>query len=163
VDLFERSSRSRVHDFTPGVAPSGLVWTAPIPDEAIVVSPDGRRLEVDARDIAVTDATPATVVPATVSFQMTWRGRGRPRALGQGTAVPPTDQAAFLGQFFRRARARGTFSGTAGSFTFQSNPKRRVRSTFAELGTEQTGALLAGAVRCGTCAGSGDPGTPDGW
>jgi hypothetical protein len=163
VDLFEPGSGSRVHDFTPGVASSGLVWTVPIPDAALVVSQGGKRLDVDVRDLPVIDATPAEV-PATVSFQMTWRGRGRARQLGQGTAVPPTDAAAFLGRFFR-ARARGTFSGAAGSFTFQSNPKRRARSIFAELGTEQTGALLAGAVRCGGCArsGPGDPGSQYGW
>jgi hypothetical protein len=162
VDLFEPGPGSRVHDFTPGVAPSGLVWTVPIPDDAIVVSTNGRRLDVDVHDVPVIDLTPADEVPATVSFQMTWRGRGRVRQLGLGNTVAPTDQAAFLGRFFR-ARARGTFSGAAGSFTFQSNPRRRARSVFAELGTEQTGALLAGAVRCGACARSGDPGSPYGW
>jgi len=151
VDLFEPGSGSRVHDFTGGIAPSGLVWTVPIPDEAVVASPDGKQLTVDVHDVAVIDATTSGEVPATVSFQMTWRGRGRARDRGRGTAVPATDPAAFLGRFFR-ARARGTFSGTAGGFSFQSSPKRRATSLFAEVGTEQTGALLPGAVRCAACA-----------
>jgi hypothetical protein len=124
------------------------VWTVAIPDEAIVKSGDGRRLDVDVHDVAVIDATPAEI-PATVSFQMTWRGTGRTRQLGSGSAVPPTDAAAFLGRL-ARARFRGTFSGGAAGFTFQS--KRRLRTIFAEVGTEQTGALLAGAVRCKPCS-----------
>jgi hypothetical protein len=151
VDLFEPGTDSRVHDFTGGVQPSGLVWTVPIADDAIVVSRGGRQLDVDVHDVAVTDATSGTEIPATVSFQMTWRGRGSARRLGRGNAVPPTDAAAFLGRFFR-ARAKGVFSGVAGSFTFQSNPKRRAQSLFAELGTEQTGALLAESARCAACA-----------
>ena len=160
MDLFEPGSGSRVHDYTGGIQPSGLVWTVPIADDAIVVSPDGRRLDVDVRDVAVVDATPAEL-PATVSFQMTWRGRGRARQLGRGAAVDPTAASAFLGRFLR-ARAKGTFSGATGTFTFASNPKRRAHSVFAELGTEQTGALLPSAVACGACAGS-EPGLPPPW
>jgi len=139
----------------------------PISDDAIVVSRGGTRLDVDVRDIPVIDSTGAPLpveLPATVSFQVAWRGTGAARRLGRGATVGPTDAKAFLGRFFR-ARARGTFSGAAGTFTFQSNPKPRVRSIFAELGAEQTGALLAGAVRCDACARPGptDPGLPDPW
>jgi hypothetical protein len=154
VDLFEPGSGSRVHDFTGGIAPSGLVWTVPIPDGAVVASPDGKQVTVDVRDVAVIDATTAGEVPATVSFQITWRGRGRARDRGRGTAVSPTDPAAFLGRFFR-ARARGPFSGsTPDGFSFQSGTKHRATSLFAEVGTEQTGALLPGAIRCAACAGA---------
>jgi len=142
-----------VHDFTGGIAASGLVWTVPIPDGAVVASPDGKQLTVDVHDVAVIDATPAGEVPATVSFQITWRGRGRARDRGRGTAVSPTDPAAFVGRFFR-ARARGTFSATAGGFSFQSSSKRGATSLFAEVGTMQTGALLPGAIPCVACAGA---------
>ncbi len=164
MDLYEPGSSSRIHDFTGGILPSGLVWTVPLPDESVVVSPDGKRLDVDIRDLAVIDTTSTQGdVPAVVSFQITWKARGKARQLGRGTAVPPTDAAAFLGRFFR-ARARGTFSGTAGSFTFHSSLERKARSLFAELGTQQNGALLAGAVRCDACGRvePGDP-LPDPW
>jgi hypothetical protein len=136
------------------------VWTVPIPDESIVISHGGRRLDVDVHDVAVIDAAP-TDVHATVSFQMTWRGKGRARQLGRGTTVAPTDAAAFLGHFFR-SRVHGTFSGVSGAFTFQS--KRRLEKLFAEVGTEQTGTFL-GAVRCDACGRSapGDPGSQQGW
>lgn len=158
MDLFEPGSGSRIHDFTGGILPSGLFWTVPLPDDSVSVSPDGKRLDVDVRDVAVIDTTRDGDVPAVVSFQMTWKGRGKARTLGQGTAVDPTDPAAFLGRFFR-ARARGTFSGAAGDFTFQSSLKKRARSVWAELGTQQNGALLAGATRCDSC-GRFPPGEP---
>ena len=150
MDLFEPGSDSRIHDFTGGILASGLVWTVPLPDESVVVSADGKRLDVDVRDVAVIDTTRQGDIPAVVSFQMTWKGHGKARTLGRGTAVEPTDPAAFLGRFFR-ARARGTFSGAAGDFTFQSSPQRKAKSLWAELGTQQNGALLAGATRCDSC------------
>ena len=158
MDLFEPGSDSRIHDFTGGILPSGLFWTVPLPDESVIVSPDGKRLDVDVRDVAVIDTTRQGDIPAVVSFQITWKGRGKARTLGRGTAVEPTHAAAFLGQFFR-ARARGTFSGAAGDFTFQSSLKRRARSVWAELGVQQNGALLAGATRCDSC-GRIPPGEP---
>jgi hypothetical protein len=100
---------------------------------------------VDARDVAVIDdrGAPAGETPAVVSFQMTWRGGGGRRHL---TAESP----AFAGQFLRRARARGTFSASEDGFSFTSNVRKRIRSTFAELGTEQNGLFLA-AAQCARC------------
>jgi hypothetical protein len=151
VDLYEPGPGSRIHDFTGGVLPSGLVWTVPLPDEAVVVSADGRRLDVEVRDLAVIDTTADGDVPAVVSFQMTWKGMGKLRDLGRGNTVPETDAAAFLGRYFRRARARGSFSGSAGGFTFTSSTKRKARSLYAQLGTQQNGALITGTVRCARC------------
>jgi len=143
----------RVHDFTGGILPSGLVWTVPIPDESIVLSGGGKRLAVDVRDVAVIDSTavPAADVPATVSFQMTWRGMGGARRRGRGLAVGSGDPSAFVGRFFA-AKAQGTFSGTSGAFTFASNPKPRVRTIFAVVGSEQTGTLIPGSTGCDACA-----------
>jgi hypothetical protein len=135
------------------VLPSGLVWTVPISDASIVLGHDGRRLDIDVQAVSVIDAAPGPEA-ATVTMRMTWSGEGRARRLGRGTAVPPTDAAAFLGRFFR-ARVHGTFSGAAAGFAFQS--KRRLRTIFAEVGTEQTGALLAASARCNACAGQSFP------
>ncbi len=75
---------------------------------------------------------------------MTWKGRGGRRRLA---AASP----AFAGQFFRHARAQGTFSGAEGGFDFASEVRGRARSTFAELGTEQNGNFLAAGTRCPRC------------
>jgi len=132
--------------------PSGLTWTVPIPDESIVVSGGGKRLDVDVRDVALIDSTgtPAADVPATVSFQMSWRGRGRARRRGRGLAVGPGDPQAFVGRLFS-AKAQGTFSGVSGAFTFSSSPTPRVRTIFAILGSEQTGTLIPGSAGCEAC------------
>jgi hypothetical protein len=150
-----------VHDFTGGILSSGLVWTVPVADESITPSDNGARLDVDVQDVPVIDAAPAQT-PATVSFQMSWRGRGRARHLGRGATVAPTDPSAFVGRFFH-TRVRGTFSGASGGFTFTSRP--RFRTLFAELGAEQTGALIPPTVRCNACSGAGaaDPGSPSPW
>ena len=135
-----------MHDFTGGITPAGLVWTVRLPGDALTVAPRGNVVTVDARDVAVVDdrAAPAGETPATVSFQMTWTGRGGRRRLAAGSP-------AFAGQFFRHARAHGTFSGAEDGFGFASDAHRRARSTFAELGTEQNGLFLAAATECARC------------
>jgi hypothetical protein len=122
------------------------VWTVRLPDGALIVAPRGNVVTVDARDVAVVDerAASAGETPATVSFQMTWKGHGGRRRLA---AASP----AFAGQFFRHARAQGTFSGAEESFAFASAMRGRGRSTFAELGTEQNGSFLAAVTACPRC------------
>ena len=134
----------RAHDFTGGITPAGLVWTVRLPDAAVTVAPQGNLVTVDARDAAVVDDRPAGETPATVSFALTWKGGGGRRRLA---ATSP----AFTGQFFRHARARGTFSATEDGFGFASSVRRRARSLFAELGTEQNGSFFAAAVECAPC------------
>lgn len=135
------------------------MWTVRLDDATVVMAPNGRSLTVDARDVGVSDDTLAPPVPATVTFRITWRAHGARRRLGHALRVGPTDPAAFNGTFFTGARATGTFSGTAGTFTFQSDAARPARSAFAELGTEQNGSFLSAA--CAACA-DGPP-APAAW
>jgi hypothetical protein len=146
VDLFEPGSGSRIHDFTGGITRAGLVWTVRLPDTAVSLTPAGDVLTVDARDVAVVDdrGNPVGEVPALVTLQLTWTGRGRVR--DRHGDVP-----AFSGRFFRRARARGVFAASAADFAFTTNPEKPVRSVFAELGTEQNGVFLAAATECPRC------------
>jgi hypothetical protein len=120
------------------------VWTVRLPDSALTVDPRGKVVTVDAHDVAVVDDRPEGQTPATVSFQMTWKGHGGRRRLA---AASP----AFAGQFFRHARAQGTFSGVEEGFDFGSAMRGHARSTFAELGTEQNGSFLAAGTRCPRC------------
>lgn len=140
-----------MHDFNGGVAPSGLFWTVPLPEDAVVVSPNGRELTVAVQDLALVDdvlrPTPITV-PATVTFRVEWRGKRRLVRRGRGLAVAPTDPAAFRGEFYRRTRARGTFAGAIEGFSFQSEPVI-AKSRFALLGRERNGVFLAGEAAAG--------------
>ncbi len=155
MDLFEPGSGSLVHDFNGDVAPTGLFWTVRLADEAVVVDRGGRRLTVDTQAPVIDVMAGSKTLPATVSFQMTWKARGRRRRLGQ-PAAPAGSAGAFTARLFTAARATGVFSGSAGTFTFQS---QSARSVFAELGAERNGVLLsAAATRCLACApaGTGD-------
>ena len=156
MDLYDPGSGSRLHDFRGDIAPSGLFWTVRLPDDAVVSARKGRRLTVDVQGLPVIDTTPDH--PASVTFHLTWKARGPRRRLGR-RAAPAGDPAAFSARFFTGGRATGIFSGTAGSFTFQSDPGTVASSAFLELGTERNGTFLARAAsRCRACTGGAGPG-----
>lgn len=119
------------------------------------MSTDGRSLTVVVQDLPLVDdvlqPTPGTF-PATTTFRVEWRGKRKLKRRGRGLAVPATDPAAFLGAFFRKATARGTFSGAIEGFSFQSDPAVPAKSTFAMLGTERNGIFVSQATRCARCA-----------
>ncbi|TMA61371.1 MAG: hypothetical protein E6J68_16490 [Deltaproteobacteria bacterium] len=122
------------------------MWTVRLADDAVTISPRGNVVTVDTHDVVVVDkrAAPPGEVPATVTFGITWKGRGGRRRLA-------AEAPAFAGRFFRQARARGTFSGSEDGFAFASDALKRARSTFAELGTEQNGLFITLATRCPRC------------
>jgi hypothetical protein len=134
----------QVHDYNGGVQPSGLFWAVELPGGAFTVSHGGRRATLEARNVCVLDSFqflgPASV-PATVSFTVRWQATGSQVLRGKGAAVPPTDPAAFLGQF-APARATGAFSGSQLGFSFRSNLGVSSDEAFAELGPERNGVFL---------------------
>ena len=145
----------QIHDFNGGVAPSGRFWTVPIPEDSVVVSPDGRQLTVVVQDLPLENdilrPVPNTV-PATASFRIEWRGKKARKRRGRGLTVPATDPAAFLGRF-RKAKATATFSGAIDGFSFQTDVASPATSRFALVGNERNGVfLLSEEGRCGACA-----------
>jgi hypothetical protein len=134
----------QVHDYNGGVQPSGLFWAVALPGDAFTVSRDGRGATLQARNVCVLDSFQflgPVSVPATVSFTVRWQATGPRELRGKGAAVPPTDPAAFLGQF-APARATGSFSGAQLGFGFRSNPGVSSDEAFAELGPERNGVFL---------------------
>ena len=135
-------------------APSGLFWTLRLPDDAVVVSPDGRQVTVAVQDLAMEDDVlrpVAYTVPATASFRIEWRGKKARKRRGRGLAVPPTDPAAFLGRF-RKAKATAMFSGAIDGLSFETDVASPARSRFAIVGNERNGLFLSSADgRCGAC------------
>ena len=147
----------KLHDFNPGVAPSGLFWTIPLAEDAVVLSPDGREVTLVARDLALLDDVVRPVpdtVPATASFRIEWKGKKAQKRRGRGLKVPATDAAAFLGRF-RKAKATATFSGAIDGFSFQSDPAVPTKSRWALVGTERNGVFLSEDGRCGACGPTG--------
>ena len=144
----------QIHDFNGGVRPSGLFWTRQLPDDSVVVSPDGRQLTLAVEDLALIDdilRPVAVTVPATVSFRIEWRGKKAQKRRGRGLKVAATDAAAFLGRF-RKAKATATVSGAIEGFSFASDLTAPATSTFATIGTERNGVFLAEGRRCTPCA-----------
>ena len=119
------------------------MWTVRLSDDAVSVAPAGDVVTVDA-DVAVVDERNGGDTAARVTLQMTWQGGGRRR---RRAATAP----AFAGEFFRRAHARGIFAASEDGFAFASDPQKRLRSTFAELGTERNGVHLPLPTECSNC------------
>jgi hypothetical protein len=79
--------------------------------------------------------------PAVLSMTIEWEALEAPVELGAGTAVPPTDAAAFLGRF-AKARSTAHFSGRQLGFSFRSDPGVSSDAGYAEIGTERNGVFL---------------------
>ena len=114
-----------------------------LPGDAFRVSHDGRRATLEATNVCVLDSFQfggPVNVPARVSFKVRWEATGPRERRGKGSAVPPTDPAAFLGRF-AFARSTGTFSGSEVGFSFTG--RGDTDDTFAEFGPERNGAFLS--------------------
>ena len=99
----------QVHDYNPGIAPSGLFWTTRIPDDAVSTSANAATIKV--QDLPVTDSFVIfgpNQVPATVSYNLAWQATGEVRHLAPSSddVTDPTR----LRATFRDAAATGTFS-----------------------------------------------------
>jgi hypothetical protein len=133
-----------VHDFNGGIQPSGLFWIVQLSDRALHVSRDGRRATMRAEDVSVLDSFQfggPVSVPATISLNVTWEATGQRVSRGKGSAVAPTDPAAFLGRF-AAARSTASFAGSELGFSFRSDPGVSTDRGYAEMGTERNGSFL---------------------
>jgi hypothetical protein len=82
-----------VHDFEPGIKPSGLFWTIPVSDSAIDVDPGAGRARLRAANLAVPDfgnfgnaiSPSPTSVPGHASFDVRWDGSGSPTRIRDTT------------------------------------------------------------------------------
>jgi hypothetical protein len=133
-----------VHDYSPGIPPSGLFWTIEIPRGAFSVDRRARHASLRLRDFPLvqqfTFLGPHDA-PAVLDIAVEWDALDAPIAVRSGAAVPPTDPAAFLGTF-ASARATGRFSGRQAGFRFTSTPGASTDTTYAEIGTERNGVFL---------------------
>jgi hypothetical protein len=143
VDLFEPGSGSQVHDINGGILPSGLFWTVDFAQASVRISHDGERAKVRVRDLCGIDTFQIFGpwdTPATIDYSVELEAIGDAMEVGSGTEVPPTDPAAFLGEFFPAA-AQGHYTGREIGFSFESGTVT-ADDTFAELGFERNGVFL---------------------
>lgn len=140
--MFDPGTGSQVHDFNPGIRPSGLFWIAQIPDEALTITDRTAHLHLE--NMPVTDnyffLGPGDDESA-VSMDISWVAFGKVRHIRPGSS-DPADPTNFAAEF-RFATATGSFSGSNPDegFTFQSNDASS-EGVFAEMGTERNGSFL---------------------
>jgi len=83
VDVYEDASLAvQLDDMNPGIAPSGLFWTTPIPVKSLDVNFAAGRASIKITDIAIDDygnfnnslgGGPSE--PATLSYELHWFGQ----------------------------------------------------------------------------------------
>ena len=88
MDLFtgpvSDTTTEQVHDFEPGIAPSGLFWTIPVAAGSVDASPGSGRARFGVRELALGDyhdfftaiSPNPPEVPSHVSFEVDWHGGG---------------------------------------------------------------------------------------
>ncbi len=67
--------QGHIHDFTPGVAPSGLFWTAAIPPDSVDITLGKVTASFRVTDFPLLDIITTPSPPGTVSFDMEWSGK----------------------------------------------------------------------------------------
>jgi hypothetical protein len=133
-----------VHDYSGGIAPSGLFWTVEIPRAAFSVDRHRRRARLHLRDLPLIDQFtflgPSDTL-AILDIAIEWDALGAPADVGSGAGVPASDPAAFLGSF-APAKARARFSGRELGFRFTSDPGADSDGAYAQIGSERNGVFL---------------------
>jgi hypothetical protein len=140
-----------LHDFSPGILPSGLFWIVKVPDRAVQISPDGSSLHIHLEQIPEIDAftfppglgngiTLFPVVPATVSFDVTYTKTGNQRHI-QPTSRDPLSPFNWEGEMWDATNS-GRFSVTYADGSFSASGSFSSSGNFGEMGTERNGSFV---------------------
>ncbi|HEY3209862.1 MAG TPA: hypothetical protein VGL18_08715 [Actinomycetota bacterium] len=138
----EEDFSNQIHDFDPGIAPSGLFWTTALPSGSVTGSAGTGNARMHVTDLAVRDyhdipnaLQQGPFVDATVSFDMRWTGGGG--------HVKVRDHTNDFGGRYVEGTATIEWSGVnaKGEF-FQSDPANTSVSHFAEVGKERNGIFF---------------------
>jgi hypothetical protein len=134
--------QGQIHDFNPGVAPSGLFWTQTVPATGVRVSPGATKARMQLFHSAQLDhftfenailGNGPTPQQGRVSFTVIWTATGPVQSFDN-----PDQQ--FRGNF-RDAQAQIEWSGRSGDFEFRSLPLGRSSSSTAQIGRESNGSF----------------------
>jgi hypothetical protein len=133
---------NQVHDFSPGIPPSGLFWTQAIPRHDARIDFEEGRATIRTKNLSEQDAgnvlnalQGGATTPATVSFEMRWRGSGAPLSI--------TDpQHGFRGRFFI-SDFTIAWSAKKDGFTFESDPAETSSNLRSVFGRERNGIFFA--------------------
>ena len=138
----------QIHDFNPGIKPSGLFWTQPIPRDSVEMDFDDRTARMHLRDWAIPDFTdifnsagltqpPLAPMPSTVSFEVRWRGKAAPMPIRDTTNH-------FVGQYID-SNATIVWSAEQRSthFAFTSDGAETTTTVSGVIGRERNGVFFS--------------------
>ena len=130
-----------MHDFNPGIRPSGLFWIVQVPDDALQIK--GNNVTVRLKDVAVSDnfffLGPGNVA-STVSFEITYTRSGAPRQV-RPVSSDPTSPFSWAGEMWM-ATAVGSFTASYSGGGFSAQGNLDSTGLFAEVGTERNGFFV---------------------
>jgi len=132
----------QIHDYNPGIAPSGLFWTIRIPDSAVRVNRDATYATYGLKNVTLFDypnvfvafmQPPAPTVTAT--FDMTFRAKGK--------RFKSRDTTQHFNGIFQLADSRLEWSATGANFEYQSDPIGTSTTVYAAMGHERNGIFYS--------------------
>ena len=127
--------QGHIHDFNPGIAPSGLFWTAHVPMSSVEIDLGRTTASFQLKDFALLDTIPN--VAATVSLSMEWRG--------ERAEIDVMDLVNGFAGSYRECSATIEWSGEEAGFSFISDRARSSVTRFAEIGRERNGIFMDGS------------------
>lgn len=140
-----------MHDFSPGILPSGLFWIVKVPDSAVTISHDGQTLNIHLENVPLVDAftfppalgngiTPFPVVPMKASFDVTYQKSGMRRQI-RPASHDPLSPFNWAGEMWDATNS-GTFSMAYDDGTFSASGTFDSAGNFGEMGTERNGSFV---------------------
>jgi hypothetical protein len=139
-------SSAQIHDYEPGIAPNGVFWTVPVPNDAVQVDAGAGRAVLELTNMPIQDffdffnSITHAVPPedALVSFRVEWNVDGPWK-----TVDNPAEDFRFT---FRESVAADGASivwsaQNDGGFSFQSDPAGESVNLYANLGRERNGVF----------------------
>ena len=129
---------SKVHDFHPEIAPSGLYWVAAVPDGALTMSGDGRTATLALHDVPVIDqprwpAHDAEATPARMSYKCVWTATDAPVSVRDAAK-----QFEFTG-FGATCQIEASVHVPSTGFRWQSDAASTSHAAFGVIGRETNG------------------------
>jgi hypothetical protein len=140
-----------LHDFSPGILPSGLFWIVKVPDSAVTISTDGETLTIHLENVPLIDAftfppalgngiTPFPVVAMKASFDVTYK-KAAMRHRIRPTSHDPLSPLNWAGEMWDATNS-GTFSMAYDDGTFSASGSFSSAGNFGEMGTERNGSFV---------------------
>jgi hypothetical protein len=140
-----------LHDFSPWTLPNGLFWTVKVDASAVEI--DGDTVTIHLVDVPVVDAfsfpppqqavpgiSPFQLIPAKLSFDITYKRTGNPRRV-RPTSHDPLSPFNWAGTMWDSSNS-GTFSLSYDDGSFSASGSFDSNRNFGEMGFERNGVFL---------------------